>query len=212
MDKVIDVAKKLGITAWVGLWGGVAFGILLFTFLSNLELTTDLEATKGQLARLEADLERNQTRVAELENELIQLTGTLNGSATGRQPGTTISNRTRDDICERSPSLQQELLDEVFSLPTCSMVSSRDLLTVTELSISQTSLKTGDLDGFENLDTLRLYLGKRPPNDLLTGVRGIKHFLLEYPAGYCGGYFRVNGIQQAIYESGSNCRLSIGDP
>ncbi len=192
MDRTIEIARKLGITAWAGVWGGLALGIILLSLLTNLGQAETNAQHKASIERLEGVVERQSVRLAALELNAIQMAD---------HP---------DDICERSPAIQKKLLDDVFHLTSCSKVSSRDLLGITDLSVSS-PLKAGDLDGFRNLHTLRIRTDTRPPAALLADTTRIRNFLLEYPAGYCGGTFEVNGVPREVYRSGDNCRVAFGD-
>ena len=158
-----------------------------------------------QMMALAERVESQQHRIAELEEDFIQLTITQRGKAVGRGTSVTASNDI-NDICDRSTGLQHRLM-EVFGHKSCSIISTRDLLGITELSISS-RLKAGDLEGFDNLETLRVRTDSRPPRGLFDDLPEIKNFLLEYK-GYCGGKVSVNAVPREINGS-ENCRVSFG--
>lgn len=121
----------------------------------------------------------------------------------------------RDDICERTPAVQRALKEQLNTSVPCSLISSRDLLPIRTLTISTERIQAGDLAGLENLETLRLYLGQKPP--AITGKPQLKNFLLEWgqtqysQQAYCGGKFSVNGVPREIGTSAGGCRVSFGD-
>ena len=214
--RIIEGALKLGSTAWLGVFIGVGFGLVLFVVMDLNGTSAAYARHRAQMDRLASALEQEAARIdaletdtdrlAALKEEVTQLSVAVNGRVVGRWD----TGSGADDICDRSTGIQHELLLEVFGHNSCSLVSTRDLLSISELSISS-RLKAGDLDGFDNLETLRIYTDQRPPATLLAGPRKIQNFLLEYKAGSCGGTFNVNGVPREIYESGSNCRVAFGD-
>ena len=107
------------------------------------------------------------------------------------------------DICERSPELQEIVLREL-QLPSCQIVSERELLRITELSVTAEELWPGDLDGLRNIETLRLYLNSSPPGDLLSDVPNLAYFTLQQYDGICGN-FAINGQPVEVRKSGDNC-------
>ena len=111
-----------------------------------------------------------------------------------------------NDICERSPKLQDTILREL-QLPSCQIVSERELLRITKFTVSAEELWPGDLDGLRNLETLRLYLNSPPPEDLLSDAPNLVDLTLEH-GGICGK-FAINGKPVEVSKSGENCRATM---
>ena len=118
---------------------------------------------------------------------------------------------TNNDICGRSPSIQEILIFEL-TLPSCQLINDRELLRLSDLTVSSDELWPGDLDDLHNLETLKLYLKTNPPENLLADMPKLQDFLLEFKAkGACGKMY-LNGEHIKISRSGPQCRLSVRTP
>ena len=171
-----------------------AFHLILILALATACTSPDPEfdgAYPGgpyDLSQRVAALERQKDENNETRNELAQLRVQINALQA--------QQRTYDDICERSPGIQEEFID-ILQLPSCEYITSRELLRITELTFSGDELWPGDLDGLRNVETLRLYLQSRPPEDLLENVPAIKELTLDF-RGICTE-FAVNGKPLEVF-------------
>ena len=162
---------------------------------------------KAESERLERDIgllrEEVDTLREQLESDVSLLRQELDALAS-RPTGLGYK-----DICERSPKLQKTILKEL-QLPSCQIVSERELLRITKLTVSAEELWPGDLDGLRNLETLRLYLKAPPPEYLLSDMPKLANLTLEH-GGICGK-LEINGQPAETHGSGDHCRLNVHRP
>ena len=113
-----------------------------------------------------------------------------------------------NDICGRSPSIQKILIREL-TLRSCQWINNRELLRLSDLTVSSDELWPGDLDDLHNLETLKLYLKTNPPENLLADMPKLQSMTLEvYTKGACGKIY-LNGEHIKIGKSGLHCRLAF---
>ena len=87
------------------------------------------------------------------------------------------------DICERSPAVQNALI-EVLELPSCQIINEREILRITALEISSgRELRAGDLDGLYNLEGLKLSMAGPPPPGMLAGLGNLSRIEMSFQAG-----------------------------
>ena len=96
-----------------------------------------------------------------------------------------------------------------LTLPSCQLINDRELLRLSDLTVSSDELWPGDLDDLRNLETLKVYLHTNPPENLLTDMSKLQHLTLEFNAkGTCGKIY-LNGEHIKISRSGPQCRLAF---
>ena len=83
------------------------------------------------------------------------------------------------DICQRSPAVQNALIEEL-QLPSCQIINERELLRVTALEISSgRELRAGDLAGLYNLEDLKLSMAGHPPPGMLADLYNLEGLKLS---------------------------------
>ena len=173
------------------------------------------ERSLEEIREAQAELERN---LEELEAE-ISVRGTDDRPAPQVELEAEVSVRGTDDwppsqaegdgqtpvsgdICERSPAVQNALIEKL-QLPSCQIINERELLRVTALKISSSrELRAGDLDGLYNLEGLSLSMAGPPPPGMLAGLYNLESLKLSMaappPPGMLAGLGNLSRIEMSF--------------
>ena len=153
-----------------------------------------------ETTNLTRQIQELQAENAAIRNKLAAMSSKINQQRKEAPPN--------NDICGRSPSIQEILIREL-TLPSCQLINDRELLRLSDLTVSSDELWPGDLDDLHNLETLKVYLHTNPPENLLTDMPKLQHLTLEFNAkGTCGKIY-LNGEHIKISRSGPKCRLAF---
>ena len=166
----------------------------------------DSGSTRPEAQEWERSLEELREAQEELERNQEELEAKISGQGTDDRPTpqveleAEVSVRGTDDwpppqaegdgqtpvsgdICERSPAVQNALI-EVLELPSCQIINERELLRVTALEISsRRELRAGDLDGLYNLEGLELSMAAPPPPGILADLGNLSRIKMSFQAG-----------------------------
>ena len=85
-----------------------------------------------------------------------------------------------DNICDRTPAVQQVILD-TLEVALCQVVSSAELYRIEELEnrISTMTVKGGDFDRLVNLRQLELVITEPPPPDIFADLTSLQSLMLS---------------------------------
>ena len=114
-----------------------------------------------------------------------------------------------NDICGRSTNIQKILIEKL-GLPSCQIINDRELLRFSELTVSSDRLWPGDLEGLHNVETLKLYLGEPPPENLLQNLDKLQDLTLQFKTEGSCGRIQLHGQHRDILRTGEHCNLNLG--
>ncbi len=92
------------------------------------------------------------------------------------------------NICNRTPEIQQRLI-EMLGITSCREITGEELVRVRQLELGRMPLKVGDLDGFINLTSLKLF-AEDTPVGLLDDLVNLETLELGLEQPPPGGLFR----------------------
>ena len=170
--------------------------IAAISFTSAISCTINPAATPDEsTTNLTRQIQELQAENTTIRKELATMRSQIDQQSMEAPP---------NDICGRSPSIQEILIREL-TLPSCQMINDRELLRLSHLTISSDELWPGDFEDLHNLETLKLYLKTNPPENLLADMPKLQSMYLEFKAkGPCGKMY-LNGEHIKISRSGPQC-------
>ena len=166
----------------------------------------DSGSTTPEAQEWERSLEEIREAQAELERNLEELEAEISVRGTDDWPPSQAEGDGQTpvsgDICERSPAVQNALIEKL-QLPSCQIINERELLRVTALKISSSrELRAGDLDGLYNLEGLSLSMAGPPPPGMLAGLYNLEGLKLSMaappPPGMLAGLGNLSRIEMSF--------------
>ena len=120
--------------------------IAAISFTSAIACAISPTATPDEpTTNLTQQIQELQAENTTIRNELATIRSEIDQQS--------MESPTNNDICGRSPSIQKILIGEL-ALPSCQLINDRELLRLSDLTVSSDELWPGDLDDMHNLETL----------------------------------------------------------